>query len=347
MLTIPGHEYGGACMEGNGSRGHRRGPGDFELIWFCLHTSEGKGAENSPASRFVASTNNPAIPPYTSRSFQSRDSLGRLQWETPDGKRTIDPDKAKRATFQGTVFRPPDPPLNVAGALTPMPWCFGACYDAYADADQGDGGYVLTVDPTEWITNAQGGEEPNERTVDICLPGQSSRTREQWLTGRSRKMIRGAARYFVDVSKALGIPNHRCTLADLVARIGGYCGHNDFSQAFHKSDHGDPGPAFPWDVFAADIAQLLEDDMPRIVTVFDDATWTQVSPEAFVMSGPSLEWVQSLEQLAALTTLGAAKMDPATGKPYGIWRSQLKHFHRTGAVWPQSPFAATEFLSAA
>ena len=40
-------------------------------------------------------------------------------------------------------------------------------------------------------------------------------------------------------------------------------------------------------------------------------------------------------------------VDPATGKPYGIWRSQLKHFHRTGAVWADSPFAATEFLPAA
>lgn len=291
-LTIPGHAYGGACMEGNGSRGHRRGPGDYELIWFGLHTSEGKGAENTPAARFVASTNNPAIPPYSSRSFQSRDSLGRLQWETPDGKRTTDPDKAKRATFQGTVFRPPDPPLNVAGALTPMPWCFGACYDAYADADQGDGGYLLTVDPTEWITNAQGGEEPNERTVDICLPGQSARTRDQWLTGRSRRMIRGAARFFVDVSKALGtIPNHRCTVADLVARRGGYCGHVDFSRAFKKSDHGDPGPNFPWDVFAADITDILQGaHMAQLVTTPGDAA-------AFEVSGTSARWIPDWDSL--------------------------------------------------
>ena len=345
MLTIPGHAYEGGHVEGNGARGRARASYDGSLIWFCLHTYEG-GTEAMPVDRLLANVRTPASP--ANRSFQSRDLSGVLQWEGADGKRTTDPAKAIPATVGGQVFRPPDPPLAVVKGVTPMPWCYGSAYDAFADADQGDGGYRLTVDPTLYVLNAQGGAEPNARTVSICLPGRSSRTREQWLTGRSRKMIRGAARYFVDVSKAIPtIPNRRTRGSDLVARIGGYCGHHDFSRAFHKSDHGDPGPAFPWDVFAADIAQLLEDDMPRIVNVFDDVTWTQVSPEAFVMSGPSLEWVQSLEQLAALTTLGAAKMDPATGKPYGIWRSQLKHFHRTGAVWPQSPFAATEFLSAA
>ena len=343
-LTIPGHPFEGCATVGNGARGHARPANAPTIIWFCLHTYEGN-TENTPVERFLANVRTPAGPP--NRSFQSRDTARNLQWEAPGGVRTSSIAAAIPATSSGQVFRPPDAPLAVTKGVTPMPWCYGSAYHAFADADQGEGGYRLTVDPTEWILNAQGGAEPNARTVSICLPGRSARTRADWLTGRSRRMIRGAAHYFVDLSRLLGIPNRRATVADLKARIGGYCGHNDFSHAFGFSDHGDPGPNFPWDVLAADITDLMEDDMPRIVNVFDDATWVQSSPEAFVMSGPSLEWVQSLEQLGAMVSLGAAKMDPHTGKPYGIWRSQLRHFHRTGAVWPESPFAASEFLPAA
>ena len=57
----------------------------------------------------------------------------------------------------------------------------------------------------------------------------------------------------------------------------------------------------------------------------------------------------AIDPFFAQTTLAifCDVLEPATGQPYGIWRSQLKHFHRTGAVWPSSPFAATEFLPAA
>ena len=289
MLTIPGHEYEGGHVEGNGARGRARASYDPGIIWFCLHTYEG-GTENMPVDRLLANVRTPASP--ANRSFQSRDLSGRLQWEGADGKRTTDPAKAIPATVGGQVFRPPDPPLAVVKGVTPMPWCYGSAYDAFADADQGDGGYRLTVDPTLWILNAQGGAEPNARTVSICLPGRSSRTREQWLTGRSRRMIRGAARFFVDVSTALGtIPNHRCTVADLVARRGGYCGHVDFSHAFRKSDHGDPGPNFPWDVFAADILEILQgDDMAQLVAIEGEVA-------AFAINGGVARWIPSWDAL--------------------------------------------------
>jgi len=40
-------------------------------------------------------------------------------------------------------------------------------------------------------------------------------------------------------------------VADLKAGRRGVCGHTDVTDAWHQSDHDDPGPWFPWDKFMA------------------------------------------------------------------------------------------------
>lgn len=40
-------------------------------------------------------------------------------------------------------------------------------------------------------------------------------------------------------------------MADLKAGRRGICGHVDVTDAWHQSDHDDPGPWFPWDKFMA------------------------------------------------------------------------------------------------
>jgi len=40
-------------------------------------------------------------------------------------------------------------------------------------------------------------------------------------------------------------------VADLKAGKRGVCGHVDVTDAWHQSDHDDPGPWFPWDKFMA------------------------------------------------------------------------------------------------
>ncbi|WP_446924560.1 hypothetical protein, partial [Klebsiella pneumoniae] len=40
-------------------------------------------------------------------------------------------------------------------------------------------------------------------------------------------------------------------MADLKAGKRGVCGHVDVTDAWHQSDHDDPGPWFPWDKFMA------------------------------------------------------------------------------------------------
>ncbi len=72
-------------------------------------------------------------------------------------------------------------------------------------------------------------------------------TEAQW---RASGVIEMAAPLFEDISRRVGFPLERRSVAELVAGGDrGIAGHVDISQAFKRSDHWDPGPGFPWDYF--------------------------------------------------------------------------------------------------
>lgn len=54
-----------------------------------------------------------------------------------------------------------------------------------------------------------------------------------------------------DICKRNGIPIRKLSTSEVKAGRSGICGHNNVSDAFHQSDHDDPGPYFPWDKFIA------------------------------------------------------------------------------------------------
>ena len=92
---------------------------------------------------------------------------------------------------------------------------------------------------------------PNTRTLGYEICGEASYTREQWLSPQAwPAVIRVAVEIKADAAK-YGIPIHRSTVAEVAANHGGQRGHVDVSQAFHQSDHTDPGPGFPWPEFMA------------------------------------------------------------------------------------------------
>lgn len=136
---------------------------------------------------------------------------------------------------------------------------YGSAYHAVArnDAD-------ATYD--EILTAAQGpfsAPPVNGTWWHFCIPGRASMTRTEWLTS-ARTGVLAAAKFTVAKAKLDGFALERRTPAELVAGMGGYCGHGDVSSAWHRSTHTDPGPSFPWDVLAADIAQLLAPPVPQI-----------------------------------------------------------------------------------
>lgn len=98
----------------------------------------------------------------------------------------------------------------------------------------------------------------------VCIPGRANQTREQWLDERSRAYIRGVARFIVDKWHEDGErwPLTYRDAAELKANLTGYTSHAEVSRAWGLTNHTDPGPAFPWDVLAADIAALVRPPDP-------------------------------------------------------------------------------------
>lgn len=143
------------------------------------------------------------------------------------------------AAFQ----RPGDRPDGQGGV-------YGSSYHAIT---RGDGTYERI------LTDSQGpfaAPPCNYTWLHIVMPGTARQTRAEWLDPISRQHIRGVARFIVDNQPTHGYPLTRVTGPTLVQGAHGYCGHVDVSDGFGQTNHYDPGPAFPWDVLAADIADF-------------------------------------------------------------------------------------------
>lgn len=103
---------------------------------------------------------------------------------------------------------------------------------------------------------------PNAHSIgiEICADGGShasfsnpahAYTREQWLSPEVWPAVERAAILARDICKRQGIPPRKLTVAQVRDGQRGICGHTHVSDAFHQSDHDDPGPYFPWDRFMA------------------------------------------------------------------------------------------------
>jgi hypothetical protein len=88
---------------------------------------------------------------------------------------------------------------------------------------------------------------PNEHSLGIEICGEASYSRDQWLSPQVWPAVQRAAWRTHELCVRYGIPLQKISVADLLAGHHGICGHVDVSQAWHQSDHTDPGPNFPWD----------------------------------------------------------------------------------------------------
>lgn len=150
------------------------------------------------------------------------------------------------------MARPGDRPNDSGGF-------YGASYHAITTNDPKDVPYVqvqgadhgpFAAPPVNW------------NWWHICMPGRVNQGREGWLDEASRAGIRGVAQFIVDKSRIDSFELERCSVGDLLAGDGGYCGHVDIAGAWHQSNHTDPGTTFPWDVLAADITELIKPKDP-------------------------------------------------------------------------------------
>ncbi|MCY7303256.1 MAG: N-acetylmuramoyl-L-alanine amidase [Thermoleophilia bacterium] len=94
--------------------------------------------------------------------------------------------------------------------------------------------------------HARGG---NANSIGVELAGYADQQALDWSDEYSRGVLDRAARLTADVCARYQVPIRRLRASGLVAGRRGITGHADVSAAFHKSDHWDPGPAFPWGAF--------------------------------------------------------------------------------------------------
>jgi len=119
-----------------------------------------------------------------------------------------------------------------------------AAYHWVCDADS-----VIPLAPENVIANHAAGA--NRFSIGVCLTGRAGQTAEEWADEMSAPTVESAARLTGERAQALGIPLRRLSSDELKAGESGICGHINVHEAFHKTDHTDPGPQFPWDRFLA------------------------------------------------------------------------------------------------
>jgi N-acetyl-anhydromuramyl-L-alanine amidase AmpD len=115
----------------------------------------------------------------------------------------------------------------------------------------------------------------NSIGVELCDPqtGASSR----WADANHEAMLVRAAALVREIAARWNVPLVRLSVADLKAGRRGICGHVDVSQAFHQTDHTDPGSGFPWAHFMDLVTRgtVQEEDPMAGMTKQDiyDAVW--------------------------------------------------------------------------
>lgn len=91
------------------------------------------------------------------------------------------------------------------------------------------------------------GPTSNARHLHRSFVMRGTETRAAWLAHDA--MLRDAAARDAVWAKKYGIPPVKITGADLRAGKKGFFGHLDAAQAWGETDHLDPGPGFPWDIY--------------------------------------------------------------------------------------------------
>lgn len=137
----------------------------------------------------------------------------------------------------------------------------------YFRSQAAGGSAQYVVDPGEVIQACYDsviawGAPPNPHSLHIELCDPMTGPGRRWHDNAHQSMLDHAAELTAQLCLAYDVPIHRIDVADLKAGRHGICGHADVSDAWHQSDHWDPGPAFPWPEFMHRVrraAALLQD----------------------------------------------------------------------------------------
>ena len=103
---------------------------------------------------------------------------------------------------------------------------------------------------------------PNSHSIGIEHAGYSAQSRADWLDSYSETELRLSAGLVYELCKRFSIPVRWLTVADLRAGKKGITSHANISEAFHMTNHRDPGVNFPVGWYLGQI--LAKGKVPRI-----------------------------------------------------------------------------------
>ena len=97
---------------------------------------------------------------------------------------------------------------------------------------------------------------PNQGSIGFEITARAGS--QDWTVKEAVMALNMAAKRVAQVAQDYNIPVAKLSVADLLSGKRGICGHVDVSQAWHQSNHTDPGVNFPW----AKFIDLVKSYMP-------------------------------------------------------------------------------------
>lgn len=165
----------------------------------------------------------------------------------------------------------------------------------YFQSQEAGGSAHYVVDSSEIVQCVKDGTvayhaPPNTDTLGVELCDPQAGPASRWEDAAHVEMLARAAGLVRQLAARHNVPLVRLSVADLKAGKRGICGHVDVSNAFKRSDHGDPGSGFPWDDFLGLVREEMEDDMQLDTKIpvggtYDKDFSATSYPASFVMIG--------------------------------------------------------------
>jgi N-acetyl-anhydromuramyl-L-alanine amidase AmpD len=117
------------------------------------------------------------------------------------------------------------------------------------------GTIIQCVREADIAWHARGG---NTNSIGLEMAGFARQTTSEWADEYSTAVLARASTLVADISRRRRIPVHWLVADDLLAGRRGITGHAEVSRAYRKSDHRDPGPGFPIEVFLDRVRRALQ-----------------------------------------------------------------------------------------
>lgn len=165
---------------------------------------------------------------------------------------------------------------------------------AHACVDQDS--VVVCLPPTATAFAAPGA---NADGYQIEHAGFASQDGAGWADAASQSMLRLSAAHAREIAVAAGIPLRHLTDDELAAGHAGFVGHDQVSRVYKRSDHWDPGPAFPWDQYMSlvngedtteETPLVQEEDDMHFVRSRQTGTIYSVTPTDVGVVGDAKTW---------------------------------------------------------